>query len=172
MLFVGRVALNKGVAYLLEAWRRLGWRDAELWLVGEVLPTTAAALGSLLAQPGVRLAGFVRDPVPCYQAADLFCMPSLAEGGARVNFEAMACGLPMVVTAESGPVGRDERELLLCPARDAAALARALERLRDDPALAARLGAAARQRATDYTWAHYGRRLVAAYRDFLPEASL
>ena len=80
-----------------------------------------------------------------------------------VTYEAMASGLPMVVTAETGAMARDGREALLVPARDVLALARALEQLRDDPTLRERLGAAARARAHEFTWEQYGRALVALY---------
>jgi glycosyltransferase involved in cell wall biosynthesis len=170
VLYMGQVSLGKGIPYLLRAWKRLGWKDAELWLVGNVFPDLRQAVGPLLDLPGVYTPGYVRDPVAIYQSADVFCIPTLAEGSAKVTFEAMACGLPMITTVEAGSVARHEREALICPAADAQALADALQRLRDDVALRETLGHAARLRIENYTWARYGQRLVEIYRQLLPDS--
>lgn len=167
VLFVGQVALGKGVGYLLEAWQRLGWRDAELWLAGNCSPEARPALGGLLNQPGVRLVGFERQPEVLYRQADVFCLPSLSEGGPLVTVEAMACGLPSVTTPEAAATARDGQEALLVPACDAAALALTLQRLRDDVALRLCMGRAARARAECYTWEQYGRGLVRLYERLL-----
>ena len=145
VLFVGQVSLGKGIAYLLQAWKALAWRDAELWLAGNVAPELRPALDGLLAQPGVRVLGYMPRPEEAYRAVDLFCLPSLSEGSALVTYEAMACGLPLVITPEAGAMATHEREALLCPARDASALAEALQCLRDDSALRLRMGQAARR---------------------------
>ncbi len=169
VLYMGQISLGKGIPYLLQAWKSLGWTDAELWLVGNVSPEVRQAVGPLLALPGVHTPGFVRDPVAAYQSADVFCIPTLAEGSAKVTFEAMACGLPMITTVEAGSMARHECEALICPAADARALADALQRLRDDVALRETLGHAARLRIENYTWASYGQRLVDVYRQLLPD---
>ena len=98
VLFVGQVTLRKGVLDLLEAWRRLNWPAAELWLVGRIDPTLRDLLTPYATLPGVRFIGHVPDPVKMYQGADIFAFPSIEEGSALVTYEAMACGLPMVVT--------------------------------------------------------------------------
>jgi glycosyltransferase involved in cell wall biosynthesis len=84
-----------------------------------------------------------------YAAADAFVLPSLAEGHPKALIEAMSCGLPCVVSNRGGNltlVAHEVTGLLFDPERPDQ-LAACLERLRDDPALAARLGAAARGQA-------------------------
>jgi glycosyltransferase involved in cell wall biosynthesis len=80
--------------------------------------------------------------------ADAFLHPSLSEGLPNVVLEAMACGLPVVVTDVGGvrEAVRDGVEGLLVPPRDPQAAAAALVRLWRDPALRGRLGAAGRAR--------------------------
>jgi len=163
VLFVGQVTLRKGVLDLLEAWRLLKWPDAELWLVGRVDPTIQPLLAPYTPLKGVRFVGHVPDPVTLFQSVDLFAFPSIEEGSALVTYEAMACGLPLIVTPNAGSVARHEEEALLVPPADAPALVEALARLRDDPPLRTALGNAARTRAEAHTWELYGQRLVAAY---------
>jgi len=169
VLFVGQVTLRKGVLDLLEAWRMLDWPDAELWLVGRVDPMIQSLLAPYAQTKGVRFVGHTPDPVALYQSADLFAFPSIEEGSALVTYEAMACGLPLVVTPNTGSVARHEQEALLVPLADAPAVADALTRLRDDPALRNALGKAARERAETHTWERYGRRMVDAYTRVLQE---
>ncbi len=92
----------------------------------------------------------IRTDIPdLMRAADAFALTSVSEAASLTLLEAMATGLPAVVSDVGGnpELVRHEREGLLFPRGDAAACAAAFRRLLDDPALAARLGAAARARA-------------------------
>lgn len=162
-LFVGQVGLRKGVPYLLEAWRLLGWRDAELVLAGRVLPEMRALLARHRSLPGLRILGH-RGPVEeVYAAADVFVFPSLEEGCALVVLEAMASGLPVVTTPNAGVPLEDGAQGLLAPIRDPAALAAALEALRSDPARRQAMAVAARVRALGQTWDGYRQGLLDLY---------
>lgn len=91
-----------------------------------------------------------REDVPAVLGAfDLFVVPSLFEPFGRVLIEAMAAGLPVVATRAGGvpEIVVDGETGLLVPARDDEALAGAIRTLLDDPARAARFGAAGRERA-------------------------
>jgi len=162
VLFVGQVNVGKGVLYLLDAWKQLGWRDAELWLVGRSVPEARRLLARYADLPGLRFLGHVADPVSVYQQADLFAFPSLQEGSALVTYEALACGLPVVTTPNAGSVVRHGVEGFIVPIRDVEALAAALERLRTDGRLRQVMGEAARRRAEGFTWVRYGDSLAQA----------
>ncbi len=154
-LFAGGITQRKGIKYLLEAWRRIrrpGWR---LQLLG-ALPSDPGPLGAYLDE--VEPLGRVpHAEVPARMAAaDVFVFPSLFEGSAVVTYEALACGLPSVVTPDAGSVVRDGDEGFVIPPRDVAALADRMERLGVDPALRAALSAAARARA----WSSTGRAIM------------
>jgi alpha-maltose-1-phosphate synthase len=163
VLFMGQVGIRKGVPYLLETWRRLGWRDAELWLVGRVEPGFRDLLQQWAGVPGVRLLGNARDPRTSYQQADVFALPSIEEGSALVCYEALACGLPVVTTPNAGSPLRNGEEGLIVPVRDVDALAGSLEQLRANPALRRTMGQAARCQAESLTWHRYGDALAGLY---------
>jgi glycosyltransferase involved in cell wall biosynthesis len=167
-LFVGQIGLRKGVRYLLEAWRRLDLPDAELVLVG---------------QPDAAGRRVLRDYAGCYrwigavpkqqvhawfQESSVFVFPSLAEGSALVTYEAMASGLPLITTPNSGSVMRDGIDGYLVPPRDIDTLCVALRLLHDQPEQRERMARRARALIEEqYTWRHYRHRLAAFYQAVL-----
>lgn len=158
-VFVGQVTARKGVPLLLAAWTRLGPPGAELWLVGHVAARTQPLLAGV---PGVRVCG----PVPHGElpgllgACDVFVFPSYFEGFAQVVPEALACGLPAIASEASGArdIVRDGVDGFLVPTGDGDALEAAMARFAQDRGLAARMSAAARARAEEFTWNAYGDR--------------
>lgn len=160
-LFAGGITQRKGIKYLLEAWRRIrrpGWR---LQLLG-ALPSQSGPLGAYLDE--VELLGRLpHSEVPARMAgADVFVFPSLFEGSAVVTYEALACGLPSIVTREAGSVVRDGEDGAVVPAAAVEPLAQAMERLGGDPALRAAMSASARRRAEAFDWPRYHAAVVEA----------
>ena len=102
-----------------------------------------------------------------YRWADVFCLPSLAEGSARVTHEALACGLPVICTPDAGSIVRDSIDGFLVPIRDSEAVADRLSRLHDDRDLLRRMSGCAMARAQESALANYGRRLVQAITSLL-----
>ncbi len=157
VLFVGQIGERKGISYLLDAWRGFGNAGGELHLVGdfvagaEVYQRDRELFRHTGNVPQARLPGLMRE-------ADVFVLPTLVEGMPMVVIEAMACGLPVIVTPH-GPdeVVRDGIDGFVVPIRDSEALRDRLVRLREDAQLRARMGAAALQRAAEWTWARYAR---------------
>lgn len=164
VVFVGALIKRKGVHHLLEVWRRLALRDAELVLVGTVHDEIRPYLAEFAGE-NVRLPGFVGRVEDCYRAATVHVLPSECEGSAKCTYEAAACGLPQITTRESGDVVQDGVNGLVIPPNDSDALATAIERLYRDRALGAQLGVAARARVVEnFTWEHFRARLMEAYR--------
>ncbi|MCC8995086.1 MAG: glycosyltransferase family 4 protein [Candidatus Contendobacter sp.] len=152
-IFVGRLMSQKGLADLLHAWAMVKARaayDAKLRLIGEgpqkdELKALAQALN---LGESVEFCGFCADVPAELAQADLFVLPSLAEGNSNAILEAMRAGLPIVTTNVGGAaiqVG-NEGEGFLCNPGDREALARHLMTLIADQALRDRLGAAMRSR--------------------------
>jgi glycosyltransferase involved in cell wall biosynthesis len=148
---------------LLEAWKRLGLENAELWLAGHAHAEIEPVLENL---PGnVRLLGFVKDIAEVYRACSVHIFPSELEGSAKSTYEAAACGLAQITTHESGDVVIDGENGLIVPANDVSALCDAILKLYRNPELVRRLGANGRKRVVKaFTWEHFRRRLHDAYR--------
>ena len=148
-LAAGRLEEEKGVGVLLRAWERAGLDGAALVLAGDG-PLRDRALAAGAIAPGAAAPEALRD---LYAGSDVVVVPSiptrdfLEPWGLVVN-EAFDQGVPVIATtavgAAAGGLVRHEQTGLVVPAGDPAALATALGRLRDDPALRARLGAAGR----------------------------
>jgi starch synthase len=166
VLFVGRLTRQKGVDTLLRAAAAF---EAPLTVCGSgpeegALRTLAADLGLgrrvrwLPAQPQSRLADLFRE-------AAVVGMPSHEEGLGLVAVEAALCGTPVVGFRSGGLVDvvDDGATGFLVPPGDVGALARALDRVTGDAALAVALGAAARARATRFAPDHVAARYRAIY---------
>ncbi len=152
VLIVSRLVRPKGYPELLEAMRALP--EAELWVVGERLPSDRGAdMAPLFAGSGLgprlKMLGYREDVPAILAAADIFALPSLFEGLPMVLIEAMLAGLPVVASDIPGP---REQVLpgvtgLLVPRADQAALADALSSLANAPERRALMGKAGRERA-------------------------
>jgi glycosyltransferase involved in cell wall biosynthesis len=173
--FVGKLVPRKGVDTLIEAFGLLGRRPGGAPLlvaagIGEMRGALERRAADLGIADRVRFVGKVaHDDVGWWMSAgDLFVLPSLSEGLPTVVCEAMNCGRPVVATAVDGTpeIVRDGETGILVPPGDAAALAAALARVLDDPALAGRMSEAAlRIGREEYTWAANARRMSAIYEE-------
>ena len=154
IIVVSRLVRHKGYPELLAAMEHVP--DAELWIVGERLPSDhGATLDEVLAQashvlgPRLKRLGYRKDIPALLAAADIFTLPSHFEGLPMSIIEAMLAGLPVVATDIRGPREQvvDGQTGLLVPPATVAPLARALRQLVSQPALRQSMGAAGRTRA-------------------------
>jgi glycosyltransferase involved in cell wall biosynthesis len=102
VVYVGRVEATKGIPLLIEAFSRLSVSPAELILVGG---WSTRAMRRYMEErmsrdPRIRLAP--GDPLPILHQADVFVHPSYEDGFAYAPFEALACGVPVIVTEDTG----------------------------------------------------------------------
>ena len=153
---VGRLVTIKDYCSLLQAAEKLlqEGRDLHVVLVGSGPEygnlRTQAEASPLLANRTTFVGASSRIP-ELVNAMDVFVLPSISEGMSNTILEAMATGLPLVVSAAGGnpELVEDNRTGFLFPPRDVQAIAAHVSRLVDDPGLRRRLGDAARQRAVD-----------------------
>jgi glycosyltransferase involved in cell wall biosynthesis len=160
VLFVGRLVRGKGVFELLSAYAKLDERTREQ--VGLVYAGDGVARRQLEAQsasisPGmVRFAGFVqRDPLATYYAlADMLVLPTYNDPWGLVVNEAMACGLPVIVSQVAGCAADLVKEnwngMLINP-MDVSALAAAIDRIAENPELRAAMGTNSAELISSYS---------------------
>ena len=168
IVFVGRVGIQKGIPWLLAAADKLVGK-ADIHLIGPVDDEARQFLAAQRSNVVIRGPLARADLVHEYARADIFCLPSLQEGGIPLSLlQAMASGLPSVVTpAAQGPI-QESREGLVVADKSPDALADALVRLIEAPDARAAMGVAARQAVVaGYGWQDYADRAVAAYRTLL-----
>lgn len=164
VLYAGLISLRKGVQYLLEAWEQLQLPNAQLVLVGTVVPDAQAVLRKYLRNPSIVYKGFVEDLRNEYRAASVFVLPSLEEGSAKVTFEAMAAGIPVITTPNSGSVIRNGKEGFIVPIREAKVLQRRIRYFFDNRDEVRTFGVRGTKTARQYTWERYQQNMLKMYR--------
>lgn len=156
---VGAQGLRKGTPYVLAAARQLIGAavfrlvgDARGIPSGERVPDNVTVLGSV---PRPEILGHL-------QWADAFLLPSICEGSATATYEALAAGLPIVCTPNSGSVVRDGIEGTIVPPFSTDAIVAAIAELKRAPDLRAEMSRNATRRAAEHSVAAYGERLLNA----------
>jgi glycosyltransferase involved in cell wall biosynthesis len=175
VLFLGRLAERKGVLLLLDSFARLvrDLPEAQLLLAGPdegMAGRVTARIRELGLARHVIRPGLVEgtDRLAALAAADLFVLPAFGEGLPMAGLEAMAAGVPVVLTpgchfAEAEQAGAG----LVVPA-EVDPLARAMADLLTDPERRARMGRRARDLVHHrYTWSHVATQLDTVYADVL-----
>lgn len=162
VLFVGGVGLRKGIPHLLEAFARVRHPQKRLRIVGSVSAEIKELLPRLPLQ-NVEVLG----PVPQKELPEIFStshvmvLPSVEEGLALVQGQALACGCPVIATEAAGSedLFTNGVEGFILPSPDPEALARHMQELADDRALQQRMSEAALRRVQSLGgWATYGDR--------------
>jgi glycosyltransferase involved in cell wall biosynthesis len=168
LLFVGTITQRKGIKYLLDALRLLGSAPVELTVCGRVIDDLAMfkAFGK-----HIQIRPSVSSPeLPAaYRAADLFVLPSIAEGFGHVLLEALASGLPILSTTHTAApdlIEEGSEGFAIEPRRPdliAARIEWALQHRRQ----LSEMQVAARARAGRFTWDRFRQEIVEAVRGFL-----
>lgn len=166
LISVGRQSLRKGTHYLIDAFGQLPLPNAELVLVGPLEPEIAPWLSRYGDR--VRVVGAVPEAslVDYYGQSSAFALASVEEGMALVLAQAMASGLPVICTTNTGgeDLVRDGIDGFVIPIRDIERLQEKILVLYRDAELCRSLGASARERVNSgFTWGDYGQRVAALY---------
>ena len=168
-LFAGLVSARKGIPLLLQSWKTLAPKNAELWIVGPVSPT---APSNWLDGTRTKFLGKVSNTklASIMAESDVFVFPSYFEGFALVLLEAMASGLPVITTtATAGPdiISHDQDGWIIEPG-DLDGLVRTMRSCLENRERVAEMGRKARATAEKFSWDTYGDR----WHDVLKELRL
>ena len=159
VLFAGSATIRKGIHYLA---------DAAAKLKGTCQFRVAGAVSSVISEhPGAANLKFLGHLGMAklaheFAKADVFVLPSLAEGSASVTAEALGAGVPVVTTKAAGSIVRDGLDGIIVPERDFEALAEAIRSIVQDRERRASMSQSARVRANAFTWDSFAHKIIEA----------
>lgn len=159
---VGNINRRKGVPELLSAWSDPEFATDRLHLCGRINADVHADLAKM-SGGNVVTPGFVK-PFDYMRKCDVFVLPSWLEGSAKAVYEAMACGLPAIVTHSTGSIIRDGIDGFVIEPGDTQALKERMKWFKNNPDQISIMGNAARERAREFTWSRYAEKIVKLYR--------
>lgn len=170
ILFTGNFGFRKGVEYILKALQILEKKKIafELTVVGKI----NASIKLLEKYPlkSINLVGFVKqDDLKAYLSdSDIYLFPSLSEGCASSALEAMASGLPVIATEETGLPIENNKDGIIIPAKDVNAIHDAIIALKKDDKKRESIGRNAAKKIKDnYSWDNYGERVHELYKEMI-----
>ncbi len=173
ILFVGGMSLRKGVQYLLQAYAKLHHRRKSLTFAGSPDARFIELMKARSLWPDdVRILGHVPQQrlKDVMSRSHVLVLPSIEEGLAMVQAQAMACGCPVIGTQHTGAedLFEDDRQGFVVPIRAADAIAAKLQKLADDPTLRKQLSEAALARVRGAGgWRDYGRQALSTYAELV-----
>ncbi|HTC61368.1 MAG TPA: glycosyltransferase [Candidatus Saccharimonadales bacterium] len=161
VLFVGNIAVRKGIAYLLHAFDKLTCDNKRLTLVGSLSPEMENVIKKGCHRGDIHIAGHIPQPQLKFimSSSDVMVLPSVEEGLALVQAQAMACGCPIIATENTGArnLFTHSKEGFIVPIRDANSIAENLQKLADNRELRQCMSDAALKRVQSIGgWDRYG----------------
>jgi glycosyltransferase involved in cell wall biosynthesis len=156
VLFAGSMSQRKGLGDLFAAMRLLKRSDVELVVMGSLqapMEFYRSQLPNFTHEPTRPHAEVLKLMATC----DVLCLPSIVEGRALVQQEAMACGLPLIVTRNAGAedLVEEGRTGFLVPTGAPETIADRINWFADHPGMLHDMGLAARTKALGLTWSRY-----------------
>lgn len=162
--YFGQLGPDKGVVYLLRAWKRLNYPDARLIIGGR---GSEAAIHSIRRDGGgnVEIMGFVESVSDFYDECSVYVQPSSAEGFGIEILEAMAHGRAVIASVGAGgaDVVEDGVDGFVVPIRSPEAIAEKIEWCRTHTAELAAMGECAKRKAQNYSWESIRDRYVSVW---------
>lgn len=174
VIFVGQLSLQKGATYLLRVAQEVKKTlPIEFWHVGAISSDFKMLLKEYVPNV-IEYKGKVpqKELAYYYSQSNVFLMPSVQEGFGMVQVQAMACGLPLICTTNTGggDLIAEGVEGFVVPIRDAKAVREKVLFLYNNPEICREMGRAARLRVeSGFTWDDYGDLVEKKYSQFLNE---
>jgi glycosyltransferase involved in cell wall biosynthesis len=169
VIHCGGINLRKGVQYLLQAFYELNLPKAELWLVGSIAPEIEPFLVKYQSDRIILKGTYPQKQLRLlYSQCSVFCLASIEDGFGMVIPQAMACGLPVIHTTNTGgeDIVRDGIDGFCIPIRAVEALKEKILFFYENPDLRDEMGRnALKQAVKALTWDVYGEKITKAYID-------
>ena len=162
LIFVGLIGHRKGCEYLLKAIKKIKQTNMNisLTMVGSVEKEFKDIFEEY--REYIEYRGYVSNEelIELYNESDIFILPSLCEGSALVTYEAAACGLPLIVTHNTGSIIENEKEGIIIKERDVDAIEQAIIKLYENINLRLEMRKNIIHKIKDYTWDKYEEKLI------------
>jgi glycosyltransferase involved in cell wall biosynthesis len=158
VIIIANMSIRKGLYYLLEAWKELNLKNAELIICG-LITLEVKPIIKYYNMNSVKYVGF-KDPLNYIHKSDLFVMPSLFEGSPLAALEAMSCGLPVIMFENSGSLARNNVDGFIIKNRDIKTLKEKILFMYKNRKVMKTMGLNAREQAKKYSLENYSKNIV------------
>ena len=170
VVHVGAISFQKGVHRLIQAFAELKLPNSELCLVGAISPEMKPFLQK--HRGNYRYLGVMPQAslYKVYNECNVFCLNSIQDGFGMVILQAMACGLPLICSENTGgpDVICEEDCGFVVPVRGDKVLKERILQLYNNTALRQKMGKAAHLKASNqFSWSHYGKRVYTKFQSIL-----
>lgn len=167
IIFVGIIGVRKGAYYILEAFKQLKLKNAEFLLISPI-DEDFQPIFNKYKDIVKHINGVSQQELNHYlNSSSVFVLPSIVESFGMATAEAMACGVPVIVSENCGMTCRDGVDGFVVPIRDIEALKEKIMILYNNQRLAKEMGQAGVDYVKQFTWENYYSRIADAYNTIL-----
>lgn len=171
VVFCGAISLRKGVQYLLQAFTELNLPNSELILIGAIQEEMKIFMKKFKNDKIVFKGSLPeKELYKYYSQGSVFCLPSIEEGLAMVQVQAMACGLPLICTTNTGgeDLIEEGKQGFVGQIRDIEFLKEKILLCYENKELLEYMSQEAIKRVSEgHTWNHYGDNILRHYQEIL-----
>lgn len=166
LLVVASISKRKGMNYLLDAMEKLQNQPVKLSVIGVPVNGEEEILNRMQSMNNVEYVGRVpHEQIHSYfENNDVFILPSLAEGSSLSVYEALASGMPCVVTKNTGSVITDGVDGFIIEVKSAESIVAAIRKFIEKPELVHEMSLSARNTINKYTWEKYEKKISDFYK--------
>jgi len=176
IIFAGGGSLRKGYHYLLQAFYELDLPNCELWHLGSINDEVKPFLEKYKHKNWILKGHKPQNELyKYYSQGSIFVLPSLEEGFAMVQFQAMACGLPLICTTNTGGedlITKNGEEGFVIPIRNVEAIKEKILYLYNNQNICKDMGQKAKKKIEKgFSWDDYGNRYIKNLEKIMPNAT-
>ncbi len=174
VIYTGTISVRKGVIYLLDAFNELDLKNSELILIGDIDDDINSKLAKFKKNKKIVFKKSMEQSElkKFYNISNVFVLNSIEDGFGMVILQAMACGLPVITTYNTGgsEIIEDEKDGYIIPIRSKEILKKKLLFLYNNPKHCFEMGMIAKNKVTSkYSWESYGKRQIDIYLSLLED---
>ena len=174
LLVVASISKRKGINYLLDAMEKLQNQPVKLSVIGVPVGGEQELVNRMQNMNNVEYVGRVpHEQIHNYfENNDVFVLPSLAEGSSLSVYEALASGMPCIVTKNTGSVITDGIDGFIVEVKSAESIVAAIRKFIEKPEIVYEMSLRAKNTIDKYTWEKYEKKISDFYRDNIMEEKL